>query len=271
MREPVIDRFPKAPGLPGNINACMKRIDDAYMTDAYHSLSIEGYRVSRDLIERVRGGAWNPDTNEEDRDQRNAMAARGYWQAYQAVHKSVGGVLRGKNPGLVADEDHGTWYREMFAPSVTAGLLRPADLAGYRNDQVYIRGSMHVPPSRQAVRELMPAYFDLLREETEPSVRVVMGHFVFVYVHPYMDGNGRIGRFLMNLMLAAGGYPWTVVPVEERNTYMTALEVASVRQNIVPFVDFLTGLLAKPLLNGIVSNNGNERHQLTTTRKGGAP
>jgi Fic family protein len=135
----------------------------------------------------------------------------------------------------------------MFAPSVTAGLLRPADLAGYRNDQVYIRRSMHVPPSREAVRDLMPAFFELLREEENPFVRVVLGHFVFVYIHPYIDGNGRIGRFLMNLMLAAGGYSWTVVPLEERNTYMAALEEASVRQDIVPFTQFLSRLVAQGL------------------------
>ena len=58
---------------------------------------------------------------------------RGYWLAFQAVQKSLRRVLRGENPGAVAEEDHGAWYREMFAPSVTAGLLRPADLAGYRN------------------------------------------------------------------------------------------------------------------------------------------
>jgi hypothetical protein len=40
MREPVIERFPKAPWLPGNIDAYMKRVNDAYVTDAYHSLSI---------------------------------------------------------------------------------------------------------------------------------------------------------------------------------------------------------------------------------------
>jgi len=60
------------------------------------------------------------------------VAARGYWQAYQAVHKSLGRVLHGENSGLVADEQHRTWYRELFAPSVTTGLLKPADLAGYR-------------------------------------------------------------------------------------------------------------------------------------------
>jgi len=247
MRGPVIERFPQAPGLPRKASAYMKRVQEAYVTDAYHSLSIEGYRVSPALIERVRSGTWNPDSNAQDREQRNAMAARGYWQAFQEVEKSIGRVLKGENPGAVAEEDHRTWYREMFAPSVTAGLLKPADLAGYRSGQVYIRQSMHVPLNREAVRDAMPAFFDLLGNESDPAVRVVLGHFVFVYIHPYMDGNGRMGRFLMNLMMAAGGYPWTVIPVGERKSYMEALESASVGEDIRPFADFLAGLVKKGL------------------------
>jgi fido (protein-threonine AMPylation protein) len=243
MREPIIARFPAAPGLPKDAKSYLKRVDDVYVTDAYHSLSIEGYRVSPELIERVRAGVWNPENDEHDHEQRNAFAALGYWQAYQAVRSSIENILGGDNPGATADEDHRLWYREMFAPSVEAGLLRPADLAGYRNGPVYIRRSMHAPPSREAVRDAMPALFALLREETEASVRVVLGHFIFVYIHPYMDGNGRMGRFLMNAMLASGGYPWTVVPLKERNAYMAALEEASVRQNIKPFTDFLAHLV----------------------------
>ena len=175
------------------------------------------------------------------------MAARGYWQASRAVHRSIERVLRGENPGQVADEDHGTWYREMFASSVAAGVLKPAELAGYRNGQAYIRRSMHVPLNREAVRDAMPAFFDLLREETDAAVRVVLGHFVFVYIHPYMDGNGRMGRFLMNLMLAAGGYPWTVISVGDRKIYMEALEKKSVYEDILSFRDFIASLVKKGL------------------------
>ena len=63
--------------------------------------------------------------------------------------------------------------------------------------------------------------------------------------HPYVDGNGHMGRFLMNVMLASGAYPWTVIPIETRNDYMAALEEASVRQNIEPFSRFLTELVQK--------------------------
>jgi hypothetical protein len=244
MKEPILKQFPADPARPSDIAAYLKAADDIYVTDAYHSLSIEGYRVSPDLIEQIRSGEWNPDENEDDRGHRNALAARGYWQAYQAVRESVRKVLEGENPGAVTDDDHGDWYREMFGPSVTAGLLRTADLAGYRNDQVFIRRSMHVPPRYEAVRDCMPAFFDLLREEPEPWVRVVLGHFMFVYIHPYMDGNGRIGRFLMNVMLAAGGYSWTVIPLDKRDDYMDALERASVKQDIEPFAIFLGRLVS---------------------------
>jgi len=244
MRDEIIGTFPPAPQAEINIDAYMQHVEDLYVTDAYHSLSIEGYRVSEELIEKVRDGTWNPD-DEEDREHRNALAALGYYDAFQVVKDSVRKVLNGVNAGDTADADHSKWYRELFSPSITAGILQPGDLAGYRNGPVYIRQSMHTPPPKDGVRDLMPAFFDLLRTEENPAVRVVLGHFVFVFIHPYVDGNGRIGRFLMNMMMASGGYPWTVITVDTRDQYMAALEQASVGKNIKPFSEFLAGLVRK--------------------------
>lgn len=235
MRGTVLDHFPAPPGMPENQEKYLKEVEDVYVTDAYHSLSIEGYRVSAELINKVRSGNWNPEEESQDREHRDAMAARGYWQAFQAVRESIKKVLNGNNPGMVAYDDHGNWYREMFTPSVTAGIIKASDLAGYRNAPVYIQKSMHVPPAASISSEMIVELFELIRNEKEPAVRAVLGHFMFVYIHPYMDGNGRMARFLMNVMLASGGYPWTVLPVEKRDFYMKALEEASVKQNIETF------------------------------------
>ena len=246
MREGVIKHFPIAPGIPKDQQDYLNKVEEVYTTDAYHSLSIERYKVSAELIEKVRKGNWNKDNN-EDKTERNRLAARGYYQAFQQVKASIKKILKGKNPGEVVDSDYSDWYTELFAPCVIAGIIKPSDLVGYRSSQVFIGNSNHVPLNTEAVREAMPAFFDLLKQEPEASVRTVLGHFIFVYIHPYMDGNGRMGRFLMNTMLASGGYPWTVIPVEERKSYMASLEKASVEQNIEPFTKFIAYLVNQSL------------------------
>ena len=243
FRKVVLEKFPAAPGMPKNIEKFISSVKEIYVTDAYHSLSIERYQVTPELIDRVRNGSWNAKDNDGDSKQRDVMAAKGYWDAFQMVEKSIRKVLTGENAGEVLDNDHGDWYRALFGPSVVSGLLKPADLAGYRNHQVYITNSMHVPLNSEAVRNAMPVLMELLAEESEASVRAVLGHFIFVFIHPYMDGNGRIGRFIMNLMLSSGGYPWTVIPVQQRSKYMKSLEEASVNLNILPFVEFLSHLV----------------------------
>lgn len=243
FRKLIIEKFPAAPGVPKNIEKFIRSVKEIYVTDAYHSLSIERYQVTPELIERVKNGSWDAKENKGDQKQRDAMAAKGYWDAFQLVEQSIRKVLSGENAGKVLDDDHGDWYRAIFGPSVISGLLNPADLAGYRNEQVYIMNSMHVPLNREAIRDAMPMLMEMLEQESEASVRAVLGHFIFVYIHPYIDGNGRMGRFIMNLMLASGGYPWTVIPVQQRSQYMKSLEEASVHLNILPFLELVSHLV----------------------------
>ena len=205
----------------------------------YHSLSIEGYSVTEDLIEQVRQGAFDPLGNAEHRKDVDALAASGYWQAFQSVRASIEEILSGRPAGQVARQDHDAWYERLFRPSVTAGILKAGALAGYRNHPVYLRGSRHTPPRVEAIADGMDALFERLESEESAAVRAILGHWLFGYVHPYPDGNGRMARFLMNAMLASEGYPWTIVDVEHRTAYMSALESASVDGDIVPFTQLI--------------------------------
>ena len=76
-------------------------------------------------------------------------------------------ILNGQNAGTIVDSDHGDWYRALFGPSVAGGILRPSDLAGYRNNQVYIGQSKHTPVNKDAVRDVMPLLFELLEKDTK--------------------------------------------------------------------------------------------------------
>lgn len=247
MRADVLRHFPDAPGLPADVDAYAAVVREKYLADAYHSLSIEGYRVTDELIARVASGDWDPERHANDADARNTMAAHGYWRAFEAVQKSLVRILVAETPGDVARTDHGIWYRDLFGPSVDAGILSAADLAGSRNAPVFIKNAEHVPPPCEAVREMMPALFDLIVDEPSAAVRAVLGHFCFVFIHPYMDGNGRMGRFLMNAMLASGGYPWTIIRVDWRDRYMSALDAASTRGDIGPFARFLADAMQNTL------------------------
>jgi len=238
-RQAVIDNFPAAPGLAQNVDEYVQDVEERYRSDAYNSLSIEGYQVSEALIERVARSGWDPENNEEDKENRDAMAARGYFQAFGAVKESIRRILKGGSAGEVLKADHREWYSELFGPSVKAGLLKRHQLAGYRTGPIFIRNSMHTPLPRDALLDSMEELFRLLQEETDASVRAVLGHHLFVFIHPYFDGNGRIGRFMMNALLASGGYPWTVVRVSRRQQYMDALEVASGAGDILPFTKFI--------------------------------
>jgi len=238
-RNEVIAYFPKAPGLPLRKEKYLKQINEIYTQDAYNSLSIEGYAVTKALVERVAKEEWNPDLSPSDANLRNALAARGYYEAFQSVKKSVDEILQKANPGKVIKDDLAGWYQKLFGASARAGLIPVTDLYGYRRNQVFIRNSRHTPVERERLMDAMDAYFKCLENEEHPAVRAVLGHFVFVYIHPYMDGNGRLGRFIMNAMLASGGYSWTVIPVDERKTYFAALEEGSLEKSIVPFTQFV--------------------------------
>ncbi|MFA6409402.1 MAG: Fic family protein [Gammaproteobacteria bacterium] len=238
-REDVLKVFPRDPGLPKNAANYLQHVNDVYKEDSYNSLSIEGYQVTPELIERVRSKNWNPDLLGGDKDIRNALAARGYYEAFQGVKQTVSEILKGGEAGVILEKDLPGWYRKLFLPSVHAGIIEAEHLMGYRNDRVYIRGSRHVPPPKEAITDAMDALFNCIKKESSAAVRAILGHYLLVFIHPYMDGNGRMARFLMNAMLASGGYSWTIISLKRRAEYMQALKIADENKDLSKLAKFI--------------------------------
>lgn len=95
----------------------------------------------------------------------------------------------------------------------------------FRTTPVYIRGSNMTPPAREVERLMQEwvAWIDGEGLEYDPVTRVTIAHHGFEAVHPFEDGNGRVGRLLLNLMLMREGYPPALLLSDWRTRYIHAL------------------------------------------------
>ncbi len=121
-RKTVIALFPNEANLPIHKQKYLESMEEIYKTDAYHSLSIERYKVSEELIELVSSGEWNAQDNKDHQEFESAMATKGYYDASIEVKSSVEKILDGHNSGTVVDQDHSNWHQKLFSPSVKAGF-----------------------------------------------------------------------------------------------------------------------------------------------------
>lgn len=227
--------------LDRDIEETLSMIDDIYVKDAYNSLSIEGYKVTPELIEKVAKGDWSPETIQQDKDAKDTLAAKGYRNAFNKVCELLKEAHVNQEDDLEYLVGVGLteWATALFQPCVDVGIIKIEDMAGYRKGPIYIRGSKHVPPASEHIMDCMSVLKELISGEENPIVRAVLAHWFIGYIHPYFDGNGRSARFLMNFLLIQGGYPWAVVKNSNRSEYMQALESASVNNDIQPFAKFI--------------------------------
>ncbi len=117
------------------------------------------------------------------------------------------------------------------------------DNAGrYRNVNVLIAGASHTPPDHTLISDQMSQFIDWYNREAaqlHPIEQAAKVHADFVGIHPFIDGNGRTSRLLMNLELMKAGYPPCVITVENRLAYYEALDKWMAQGDTAPFIQLI--------------------------------
>lgn len=120
-----------------------------------------------------------------------------------------------------------------------------ANAGHYRKQNVIVTGTDFVFPAPSELKELMAAFADeipRLRTEKHPIEFAALLHTRLVTIHPFVDGNGRAARLLMNLALLQEGYPVTIIPPVLRSEYLSAVRESNTG-NVTPFVNLLSSMV----------------------------
>lgn len=123
--------------------------------------------------------------------------------------------------------------------------IDPQNAGCYRKNAVIVTGaSIDFPLPKELDRKMQNFVesFSKLRENLHPVEFAAMVHALFVNIHPFIDGNGRVARLLMNLVLLQAGYNITVIPPVVRADYIRALQESN-HENFTPFVNFISEMV----------------------------
>ena len=132
---------------------------------------------------------------------------------------------------------------------VVENTLNPelsGQIAKYRSLQVYVRGAKWIPSRPEEVpREMahLLSGYSKNKNKIHPLILAAYFHSAFETIHPFVDGNGRVGRLLMNLILNRNGYPMINIPNKKKHIYYNSLEMAQLKGELRPLIKFLFNLL----------------------------
>ena len=237
--------------FPGEIQALSKRnLEELVKTavehkryDIYHSTTLEGYQITPEDVDAVIFGKVPFKVKDKDKhikEIENRMAILGYAEAFDFI---IGKVKNDFGRARVSQELVQDTHYQLFKPSADSGIVKPVDLAVYRNAPAFIRGTSYVPPAQSKLLDLMESYEQSINSIDSNVIRAILAHYFFVAIHPYADGNGRTARLLMNYVLLTSGYGWMTIRAEQRERYFKALNEGHLNNDILPFGQFIMSLL----------------------------
>jgi len=249
LRCSIMDDIETLPTFPWRTLRANAEQVKAY--DAYHSTTMEGYRISREISDAIVRGDPLPGGPQSQETLRAAMAIQGYSVAFTEV------LTRAQRRVAVDTDLILDLYEALFRPSVDAGITDSAALRGWRNSSVGLRGWRHVPPNPKKIRDLIGGLERFAaREDLSSVARALLVHLEFATIHPFLDGNGRLGRLLMNHVLLSAGLPWVTIMSDERVPFFRGIEQAQVEADATSFIRFVWHLIQQSATDLLAKQNG---------------
>lgn len=132
---------------------------------------------------------------------------------------------------------------------VVKNTLRPElsdNIGKYRKLQVYVRGANWLPPKPGQVPKEMGSllsWYTKNKKKLHPLILAAYFHSAFETIHPFVDGNGRVGRLLLNFILHKNNFPMINIPNKDKYDYYSALESSQIKGDLREFIELLIKLL----------------------------
>ncbi|NXL14262.1 FICD transferase, partial [Setophaga kirtlandii] len=222
----IIDsKVKKVMAIPKGNSALRRVMEESYYHHIYHTVAIEGNTLTLSEIRHII---------------ETRYAVPGKSLAEQNEVLGMHAALKFVNTTLVSRIGSVTSRDILDIHRRVLGYADPVEAGRFRATQVFV--GHHIPPHPQDVEKQMEEFVQWMNSEDASSLHPVefaaLAHYKLVYIHPFVDGNGRTSRLLMNLILMQAGYPPITIRKEQRAEYYHVLEVAN-EGDVRPFIRFI--------------------------------
>nr|XP_056715505.1 protein adenylyltransferase FICD [Euleptes europaea] len=222
----IIDsKVQKVMSIPKGSSALRRVMEESYYHHIYHTVAIEGNTLTLSEIRHII-------------ETRYAVPGKSLVEQNEVI--GMHAAMKYVNATLVSRIGAVTLSDVLEIHRRVLGYVDPVEAGRFRTTQVFV--GHHLPPHPRDVEKQMLEFVQWINSEDAMSLHPVefaaLAHYKLVYIHPFVDGNGRTSRLLMNLILMQAGYPPITIRKEQRAEYYHVLEVAN-EGDVRPFIRFI--------------------------------
>ncbi|XP_006006198.1 protein adenylyltransferase FICD [Latimeria chalumnae] len=222
----IIDsKVKKVMSIPKGSSALRRVMEESYYHHIYHTVAIEGNTLTLSEIRHII-------------ETRYAVPGKSLVEQNEVI--GIDAAMKYMNTTLVHRIGSVTISDILEIHRRILGYVDPVEAGKFRVNQVFV--GHHIPPHPRDVQKHIEEFIQWLNSEEAMGLHPVefaaLAHYKFVYIHPFVDGNGRTSRLLMSLILMQAGYPPITIHKEQRSEYYHALDQAN-EGDVRPFIRFI--------------------------------